>query len=101
MLLNCGASNPGFQCVCVCVKMFYMYLCESLYIHTHKYISSLKKKNPYKLVLQCESFSEQRVFNHVPHCKNKHIKCEESQNAIAICPSSCISTVLCLSVVLA
>lgn len=42
-----------------------------------------------------------RVFNHVPHCKNKHLKCEESQNAIAICPSSCISTVLCLSVVLA
>lgn len=42
-----------------------------------------------------------RVFNHVPHCKNKHTECEESQNAIAICPSSCISTVLCLSVVLA
>lgn len=45
MLLNCGASNPGFQCVCVCVKMFYMYLCESLYTHTHKYISLKQKKS--------------------------------------------------------
>lgn len=42
-----------------------------------------------------------RVFNNVPHCKNKPIKREESQNAIAVCPSSRISTVLCLSVVLA
>ena len=40
-------------------------------------------------------------LNPVPHCKNKHIKHEESQNAVAICPSSYISTVLCLSVVLA
>lgn len=44
MLLNCGASNPGFQCVCVCVKMFYMYLCESLYTHTNIFLPLKKKK---------------------------------------------------------
>lgn len=62
MLLNCGASNPGFQCVCVCVKMFYMYLCESLYTHTQIYFLKKTKKSPYKLVLQCESFSEQEFL---------------------------------------
>lgn len=43
MLLNCGASNPGFQCVCVCVKMFTCIYVRA-YIYTHKYIS-LKKQS--------------------------------------------------------
>lgn len=100
-VLKCGASNPGFQCACacMCVNMFYMYLRASLYTHTHIYF--FLKKNPWKLVLQMWKLLRARVFNNVPHCKNKHIKCEEFPNAIAVCPSSCISTVLCLSVVLA
>lgn len=79
--------------------MFYMYLRESLYIHTQIYFF-LKKKSLEAGVAMWKLLWR-RVFNHVPHCKNKHTECEESQNAIAICPSSCISTVLCLSVVLA
>ena len=85
-------------CVCVYVWMFYMYLRVSLCTHTHTYFSFKKSIEAgvamWKLLWT-------RVFNHVPHCKNKHVKCEESPNAIAICQSPCISTVLCLSVVLA
>lgn len=105
MLLNCGARNPSFQCVCVfacvSVNMFYMDLCESLYTHTHAYTSSLKKKILGSWCYNVKASLSESFLNHVPHCKNKHTKCEESQNAVAICPSSCISTVLCLSIVLA
>lgn len=82
-------------CVWICFTCIYV----RAYIHTHIYF--FLKKNPWKLVLQTWKLLQARVFNNVPHCKNKHIKHEEFPNAIAVCPSSCISTVLCLSVVLA
>lgn len=104
MLLNCGARNPSFQCVCVCMcvcEYVYMDLRDSLYTHTHIYFFLKKKKILGSWCYNVKASLSESFLSHVPHCKNKHIKCEESQNAVAICPSSCISTVLCLSIVLA
>lgn len=98
MLLNRGARNPGFS---VCLWICFTWIYVRAYIHTHIYTSSFKKILRSWCCYNVKASLSESFLNHVPHCKNKHIQRKESQNAIAVCPSSHISTVLCLSVVLA
>lgn len=86
------------MCLWICFTWIYV----RAYIHTHTYLFlPFKKKILGSWCYNVKASLSKSFLTLVPHCKNKHRKCKESQNAIAVCPSSCISTVLCLSVVLA